>query len=1083
MALFHPKVLAKELHIEAIPTHHFEIISEWAASIQSKAIYSQKETALSGQFVHKILLEVLGYTHFSKNHEQWNITREQQLGKGSVDVALGQFTTDSAKVLVPFELKGAKTKDLDAIMPGRHKSPVQQAWEYAMDAPGAQWVMVSNYVEIRLYAVGYGRQDYETWQINQLTDPAEYARFINLLSADNLLNGATRQLLEASDQVEKDITDRLYDDYRQLRLNLITTLDQDNPAVPIEQLVSLAQTLLDRILFIAFAEDHSLIPDKTLHKVYQHTDPYNPRPIWENFKGLFRAIDKGNSQLNIPAYNGGLFAENTALGKLAISDLLCAGFKELGEYDFESEVSVNVLGHIFEQSISDLEAIHQAIEAGQDLTKTGKQTATKGKRKQDGVVYTPNDITRFIVEHTLGSYLNQAFNALLLQYIKTKKIADAEQDISWKNQKSEHQFWSHWREQLMQIKIVDPACGSGAFLVAAFDYLHAEYTRINEKLVEITGTADLFDLDKEILTNNLYGVDINAESIEISKLSLWLKTAKRGKALTSLDNNLRHGNSLVFAENDTDTIATNNFNWQSAFPKIFAQGGFDVVLGNPPYVRQERISDIKPYLEQHFAVYHGVVDLFAYFYELGLKLLKPTGLLGYISSSTFFKTSSGEALRHYLSQQSQLEAIIDFGDLQLFEGVTTYPAIIIARQNKPHDKHLIPFLNITESSLPEDLTAYFHQHQQTMAQQQLGTNSWRLESKALAQLRLKLTAEHPSLKQAYGSPYRGVLTGFNDAFVIDRATRNQLIADDPRSAEILKPFLEGKDLKKWHSEPRDLWLIFTRRGIDIEQYPAVLNYLTQFQQRLTPKPKGWDKQQKALPKNEQEKWSGRKAGPYQWYEIQDTVSYYEKFEPPKISYGHFSPNQLFGLDTQGYFSNDKTYILPNADAFLLGILNSSISWLLITSMCPFVRGGYYEVRAYYMETLPIPNASDQQKQTIGQLAEQCQQLAEDRYAIEQSVRQRIPDLCPEDRDPKLSTKLKNWWQLDFAAFHKEIKRLYKQDIPLTERNDWQQWLNSEADKIQTLSSQVAQHERLLNEQVYALFKLSNADITLLESQL
>lgn len=1083
MPLFHPKVLTKELSIQPIPEHVLPIITDWADSITSKAIYSQKETALSGQFVQKILVEVLGYSGFANNHQQWNFTREEPLGKGSVDVALGQFTTDTSKVIVPFELKGAKTKDLDAIMSGRHKSPVQQAWEYAMDAPGAQWVMVSNYVEIRLYAVGYGRQDYEVWQLEQLTDPTEYVRFVSLLHADNLLGTHTKTLLEASEKAEKDITDHLYADYQQLRLHLINTLEKANPTLEALYVVNLAQTLLDRILFIAFAEDRNLLPDKTLEKVYQHSDPYNPRPVWENFKGLFNAIDKGNPQLNIPAYNGGLFAANAELDALIISDELCASFKDLGEYDFESEVSVNVLGHIFEQSISDLEAIHEALESGKSLSQsTQKQTATKGKRKQDGVVYTPNDITRFIVEHTLGKYIDQAFNGLLLNYIKTKKLADNDQDINWKNQKSEQQFWSSWRERLMQIKIVDPACGSGAFLVAAFDYLHDEYTRINEKLLELTGTIDLFDLDKEILTNNLYGVDINAESIEISKLSLWLKTAKRGKALTSLDDNLRQGNSLVINDDNLNLITEQHFTWHTAFPDIFAQGGFDVVLGNPPYVRQELISDLKPYLEQNFSVYHGVADLFTYFYELGLKLLKPDGLLGYISSSTFFKTSSGQPLRQFLSQQSQLEAIIDFGDLQLFEGVTTYPAIIIARQQQPLTEHTIAIANITESTLPEDLNAYFHQQQQAMAQQQLGTESWRLESKALHKLRLKLS-DHPSLKQVYGSPYRGVLTGFNDAFVIDKTTHDHIIANDPRSSEILKPFLEGKDLKKWHSEPRELWLIFTRRGIDIEQYPAVLDYLAQFKQRLTPKPKGWDDKQKALPKNEQQKWSGRKSGPYQWYEIQDTVAYYDKFEQPKINYGHFSPNQLFGFDTKGYFSNDKSYILPNADNFLLGILNSSVSWLLITSMCPFVRGGYYEVRTYFMETLPIPNASDKQKQAIGQLAEQCQQLAEDRYAIEQSVIQRIPDLCPEDRESKLSTKLKNWWQLDFAGFRKEIKRLYKQEIPLTERNDWQHWLTTEADKIQQLSTQLSQVETQLNTTVYTLFNLSPKEITLIENNI
>jgi len=779
-----------------------------------------------------------------------------------------------------------------------------------------------------------------------------------------------------------------------------------------------------------------------------------------------------------PAYNGGLFAANAELDALMVSDELCASFKDIGEYDFESEVSVNVLGHIFEQSISDLEAIHVALENGESLSKsTQKQTATKGKRKQDGVVYTPNDITRFIVEHTLGKYIEQAFNSLLLNYIKTKKLANTEQDINWKNQKSELQFWSHWREKLMQIKVVDPACGSGAFLVAAFDYLHAEYTRINEKLIDITGTVDLFDLDKEILTNNLYGVDINAESIEISKLSLWLKTAKRGKALTSLNNNLRQGNSLVINDKHLELLPQQHFSWQTAFPDIFAEGGFDVVLGNPPYVRQERISTIKPYLEQHFTVYHGVADLFTYFYELGLKLLKPNGLLGYISSSTFFKTSSGEPLRQFLTSQSELKTIIDFGYLQLFEGVTTYPAVLIARQQQADDTHLIPFLNITESSLPEDLTAYFHQNQQTMSQQQLGTQSWRLESSQLAQLRHIVTDNYPTLKQAYGSPLYGIKTGFNEAFVIDKASHDHIIAQDPHSADILKPFLEGKDLKKWHSEPRELSLILFPKGWTREQsgfedessawdwlqqrYPAICHWLQQF---IVKAKKRGDK------------------GEF-WWELR-ACAYYDKFEQPKIFYPDISQGSKFSLDKTALFTVNTVYFIPNSDPFLLGILNSSLVWFFMKGISDALRGGTWRIRMFSEKTelIPIPNASDQQKHTIGQLAEQCQQFAEQRYAIEQSVVKRIPDLCPEDRDPKLSNKLKNWWQLDFAAFRKEIKRLYKQDIPLTERNDWQQWLEAEANKIGQLSYQLSTHEQQLDQQVYALFNLSPSDITLLESQ-
>lgn len=417
MPLFHPRVVASALEktaSEKISDSHLAILTAWAESITSGSILKQKETALHGHFIQQLLLQVLGYKGFEGGKESWNLQREQQVGKGSVDVAFGTFGTDVEPIiLAPFELKGAKTKDLDAIMPGRHKSPVQQAWEYAMDAPGAKWVLVSNYLEIRLYAVGYGRQDYERFDLAELATPEAYHRLRLFLSAENLLGGRTRALLKESDKVGKDITNKLYHDYKHLRENLIRSLKADNPAVPELEIISHAQTILDRVLFVAFAEDQTLLPEHTLEKAFTHQDPYNPRPVWENFKGLFRAIDKGNPSLHIPAYNGGLFRHDPAIDDLTVSDAICEGFKQLGEYDFNSEVSVTVLGHIFEQSITDLEAL-QAEVTGEEVEVKAK--ATTGKRKREGVVYTPDSITRFIVEQTLGRHLEKQFEALWQQH-------------------------------------------------------------------------------------------------------------------------------------------------------------------------------------------------------------------------------------------------------------------------------------------------------------------------------------------------------------------------------------------------------------------------------------------------------------------------------------------------------------------------------------------------------------------------------------------------------------------------------------------------------------------------------------------
>ena len=618
-------------------------------------------------------------------------------------------------------------------------------------------MLLSNYVEIRLYAVSETSLIYEQFKLAEMTGPTAYARFILLLHADNLLTGKTAQLLNQSQQADKEITAHLYRDYKSLRETLITRLIADNPAHAPHSLIAPAQKLLDRLLFAAFAEDKGLIPENSIRQAFEHADPYNPRPVYENFKGLFRAIDQGSEQLNIPAYNGGLFAVDELLDQLVVADTLCHSINALADYDFDSEVSVTVLGHIFEQSIADLEELSQSI--GEGVLPVGgisagasTKKAVSGKRKRQGVVYTPDHITAFIVEHTLGRHIEERFELLLENYGKFKK----DDSIQWqRGRQTELKFWYAWQQDLQSIKVVDPACGSGAFLVAAFDYLSAEYQRTNDRLAEITGQHSVFDLNKTILNNNLYGVDINTESIEISKLSLWLKTAQRGKPLTALDANLVSGNSLGFDEptpcmeaqvsreaGSRERPPESSFCWQTAFPEIMQQGGFDVVLGNPPYVRQERFSDLKPWLETHYQVYHGVADLYAYFFELGHKLLKPQGRMGYISSSTFFKTGSGEPLRRYLMQQATLEKVVDFGDLQVFEGVTTYSAILVLQKSAAAPEHKLNIL-VLRDQLPDNLTQHFAQHRGRMAQQQLSEQSWQLEDEKLAALRSKLTAGHP----------------------------------------------------------------------------------------------------------------------------------------------------------------------------------------------------------------------------------------------------------------------------------------------------------------------------------------------------
>lgn len=1050
MPLFNKKILQQALSISEIPTDHLPILQDWQRMISNRNLEKHKETAVVSAFISKLLETVLGYQTLGQG-ENYSLAQEYKIKNGEVDAALGHFTNDKTgdKVQAVFEFKGAKTKNLDALISGRKETPVEQAWRYARDAKGCQWILVSNYLEIRLYAFGETSLVYEVFDLAKLTDPTEYAHFILCLHAKNLLSGATKQLLEQSQQAEKDITAKLYDDYKGLREQLITRLIADNPEFEPLALISPAQKLLDRVLFVAFCEDKGLLPPRTIEQAVKYVDIYHPiHPIYQNFRGLFQAINKGNAFLNVNAYNGGLFASDKLLDRLIVADELCEGFLKLAKYDFDSEISVTVLGHIFEQSISDLEEITAQIQQDDVFKTSSKTTSVTGKRKQHGVVYTPDHITAFIVEHTLGEHLRQRFDDCLSDFANVK-----DGKIQFKRGKdTELKFLYAWQNVLKTIKIVDPACGSGAFLVAAFDLLQQKYQQINTRIAEITGNFDVFDLNKEILNSNLSGVDLNAEAIEITKLSLWLKTAERGKKLTTIDQHLQIGNSLGF---DSPTFE-NGFCWQNQFSKIMQNGGFDVVLGNPPYVRQELLSDSKPFLQKNYAVYHGVADLYAYFFELGLKLLKSNGMLGFISSATFFKTGSGEPLRRYLKCSATLKKVVDFGDLQVFEGVTTYPAILIFQNAKPAENSQIEML-ILKDSLPDDLNETFKNQHCVMQHSQLKNDSWQFEDARLSQLREKLTRGFPTLKDVYGSPLYGIKTGLNEAFVIDGETKKRLISQNPNSAELLKPFLEGKDLKKWHAQPRDLWLIFTRRGTDIEKYPAIKAHLEKYKSELI----------------------GRSSTGHNWFEISSVIAYYEKFNAPKLIWADISKSNQLSFDSKGFHLADTCFFLPSSDAFVFGLLNSSIQEYIFKALSPIARGGFYRYKTQYVETLPIPPATPEQKTKIGELAQRCQTLSEARYKLENDTRLTISELGVK----KLTQKLEKWWTLDFQGLRDELKKSAKVEIELKKQTEWRNFFDDSKIEREKIDLQIRLLESELNLLVYELFGLNDEEIRMIEGSL
>ena len=634
--------------------------------------------------------------------------------------------------------------------------------------------------------------------------------------------------------------------------------------------------------------------------------------------------------------------------------------------------------------------------------------------------------------------------------------------IQWRRKSAELEAWQAYRDRLKTLRIVDPACGSGVFLIMAFDFLKAELGRVNDKIAELKGERhiqDLIDPDSEILTNNLFGVDVNSESIEIAKLSLWIKTARRGKVLDSLSGNLRVGDSLI--EDSNFAYLDHAFTWETAFPGVFAEGGFDVVLGNPPYVRMEYLKALKPYLEKRYEVVSGRADLYFYFFERGIRLLKEGGRLGYVCNSTFLNTKAATGLRSYLLRNSQIENLVNFGDIQIFEGVATLPMIVTLKRRTTTDDGQIRFWHLDEIPAENFQSAYVRQHI-TFPQAALTTAPWHFEGDSLMILRDKIRAGRKTLKEVYGSPLYGIKTGLNGAFVIDTTTKERLCAQDPRSAELLKPFLEGKDLKRWRAEPRGLWLIYIPKNrIKIDDYPAIRDWLLNFKEQLE-----------------------SRATKQEWFELQQAQEAYATgFSEPRVFYAHFNRRYFFYTEGE-YLPNDKGYVIPTKDRHLCPLLVSKAMWFIISNLAPQVIGGSRELRAHYMESLPIPDTSDGDKEHLSKLGDECASLAGRRLTLQTALTRRIPDLCPPGRDPKLTTRLQEWWTLpDFAAFRAEVKKVFKADIPLAERSTWEDWITRDRAEIARLSAEITKAEAQIDSIVYGLFDLTPDEIALLEASI
>ncbi|MGJ0340805.1 Eco57I restriction-modification methylase domain-containing protein [Aliarcobacter cryaerophilus] len=674
MSIFQNSVLkeySKNIDKDLV-SKRWKAFQNWQKDIE--AIKTYKEEIYQEGFLRDIFENCLGYTLNTTNKNEYNLEREKKNETDSKK-ADGVIYVNN-KVVGVIELKGQDTKNLDR---GKNKesSPIEQAFGYltSHDSTYCKYVIVSNFDELRFYIKD--RLNYEKFNLFNLSEE-EFYKLHLLLSYESIKENIPSNLKEKSTTKEIDISKDLYKKFSSFRTSLFENLVKNNTNHDKATLLRFTQKLCDRIIFILFAEDRGLLRTNTIEEIKKrHEQDLFDISLYGYYKIYFEAINKGSSKLDIPQYNGGLFAIDEELDNLVIDDeILNSHVPILSKFDFASDISVNILGHIFEQSLTDLEEIQANIEnINFDKTKT--------KRKKDGVFYTPEYITHYIVENTLGKLCNQKKEELNLLDVSNptnpKKLT--------KQEKQTLENIYSYRDYLLNLKILDPACGSGAFLNQALEFLIKEHDDLDKLRKDFEGEGlGLYDIEASILEHNLYGVDINEDAIEIAKLSLWLRSARRGRPLTKLANKIKCGNSLINDKN----IVSNAFVWEEEFKEVFEQGGFDIVIGNPPYVVTKK---------EHYKNYKWNSDLYLMFFELCLtkNILNKNSLFSFITPKFFLVNKSNKDFREYLLTKVNLFKLVETSP---FQDVVSENVISFISFNNEISKEIV-ILNDIKSNIQE----------------------------------------------------------------------------------------------------------------------------------------------------------------------------------------------------------------------------------------------------------------------------------------------------------------------------------------------------------------------------------------------
>jgi len=1038
--LFNQKILAKKAEEEVDLSRHNlserrKALDKWINNLENGVLDNSKEEEFQGEFLYDIFTTVLRAVNKSDGQKEWNLERETKtkMDGQKADGVLGFFDVDEKKdVRAVIELKGAKVSlDVRQKRVGDTRTPVEQAFNYAPKyGKNCQWVIVSNYKEIRLYRSN-DMTEYQVFFLEKLKDDLEFKKFIYILSFYALVGTEEKKAktIELSEEYQKNQTEiekKFYNEYKTIRLHIFENMRKNNPTINENIIIEKVQKLLDRFLFICFCEDKGLLPNEIFYKTLEKGKNFGD--IFEVFKMLCSWINLGNARKNIAHFNGGLFKNDDVLDGLYVDNEVFEEMRKISEYDFDSELNENILGHIFEQSVSDIEELKKSV-SGEEFD------SKKSKRKKDGIFYTPKYITKYIVENSIKNWLDDKRKELgedelpeltekdfEIKYVSKK----SDKRIYSENLKKHIDFWTKYREAVKNIKIVDPACGSGAFLITAFECLLKQNNYIDDKIFDLTGVKDLFsDTTKEILQNNIFGVDLNKESVEITKLSLWLKTADKNKTLASLENNIKCGNSLI---DDPEIAGEMAFDWEKEFPEIFENGGFDIVVGNPPYVfARDNFSEIeKNYYIKNYVSSNYQINTYILFMEKSFKLLKNKGYASMIVPNSWLMMYSGKGIREYILEKIKLLEIVNLAG-HSFENVNVETVIYFGYKEKGEF--------VTRVLLNKG-KEFIYSHSK---------NS------------INFINEEEKLFKVFSDECSEEIN--------KKIFKNSIALDEIVEIKAgLQAYEKGKGIPKQTEE-------------DVKNRPY--DYTYKFDEETY----------KYLEGNNVVRYSINWSGQYLKYgENLAAPRSVELFNGKKIIIreitGAFPKNIISTYTEEFYLYNRSNIGIIEKESkkidlkYILVILNSTlISYYFMKNTAKSVRKLFPKIILNDLRKFPFKEISLKEQRPFIEKANKILTLNKEFQEILQKFQRMI---MREFSLEKISTKLQNWYLLNFAEFIKELSKV-KVKLNLSQKADWEDYFIAEKSKAETLNNEITKTDKEIDRMIYELYGLNEEEIRIVES--